>query len=109
MANISTDLLDYPVNAREQRAVLKLETLSTAFQQEIKAIYEKDAVLSQLSKERRYLTENAKKMIFGVDRAEIPSYFFTKNWTIEDERTTMPLYGESFSRSAFSFFIITFP
>ncbi len=84
MANFSTDLLDSPVNTREQRAVLK--NLSPAFQREIKAIYEKDPVLSQLSKERRYLSENAKKMIFGVDRADIPSYFFTKNWSIEDER-----------------------
>ncbi len=34
-----------------------------------------------------HLTENAKKMIFGVDRAEIPSYFFTKiRRIIEDER-----------------------
>ncbi len=84
MANFSTDLLDSPVNTREKRAVLK--TLSTAFQRKIKAIYEEDPVLSQLSKERRHQTENAKKMIFGVDRAEIPSYFFTKIWSIEDER-----------------------
>jgi hypothetical protein len=38
MANFSTDLLDSPVNTREQQAGLK--TLSTAFQWEIKAIYE---------------------------------------------------------------------
>jgi hypothetical protein len=42
MANFSTNLLDSPVNTREQRAVLK--TLSTAFEREIKAIYEEDPV-----------------------------------------------------------------
>jgi hypothetical protein len=80
MANFSMDLLDSPVNAREQQAGLKTVQL------EIKAIYEEDPVLSQLSKEQLHLTENAKKLIFGVDRAEIPSYFLTKIRSMEDER-----------------------
>ncbi len=78
MTNFSTDLLASPVNTREQRAVLK--NLSTALQREIKAMYEEDPVLLQLSKERQHLIKNAN------DRAEIPSYFFTKIWSIEDER-----------------------
>jgi hypothetical protein len=63
MSNFSADLLDSPVNTRHPRAVLK--TLSTSFQREIKAIYGDYSDLSHQCKQQ-HLTENAKKMIFGV-------------------------------------------
>ena len=84
MANFSADLLDSPVNTRQQRAVLK--TLAKAFQREIKAIYKDDPDLVQQCQQQRHLTENARKVIFGVYRADLPYYFFTKIRSIEDER-----------------------
>ncbi len=83
MAKFSADMLDSPVNARQQRPVLK--TLSKSLQPEIKAIYRDDPGLSQQC-QQRHLTKNAKKMIFGVYRADLPYYFFTKIRSIEDER-----------------------
>ncbi len=83
MANFSGDMLDSPVNTRQQRAVLK--TLSKSFQREIKAIYRDDPDLSQQC-QQLHLTENAKKMIFGVYRADLPYYFYSKIRSIEDER-----------------------
>jgi hypothetical protein len=84
IANFSADLLDSPVNTRQQRAVLK--TLAKAFQREIKAIYKDDPDLVQQRQEQRHLTENTRKMIFGVYRADLPYYFFSKIRSIEDER-----------------------
>ena len=84
MANFSDDFLDSPVNTRQQRAVLKI--LSKSFQREIKAIYKDDPDLVQQCQAQRHLTENARKMIFGVYRADLPYYFATKIQSIEDER-----------------------
>jgi hypothetical protein len=84
MANFSDDFLDSPVNTRQQRAVLKI--LSNSFQREIKAIYKDDPDLVQQCQAQRHLTENARKMIFGVYRADLPYYFATKIQSIEDER-----------------------
>jgi hypothetical protein len=84
MATFAIDLLDSPVNTIQQRAVLKV--LAKSFQREIKAIYKDDPDLVQQCQEPRHLTENARKMIFGVYRADLPYYFATKNRSIEDER-----------------------
>ena len=84
MATFAIDLLDSPVNTIQQRAVLKV--LAKSFQREIKAIYKDDPDLVQQCQEPRHLTENARKMIFGVYRADLPYYFTTKIRSIEDER-----------------------
>jgi hypothetical protein len=84
MANFSSDLLDSPVNTRQLRAVLK--TLSIAFQREIKAICNDDPDLVQQCRHQLHLTENARLMIFGFYRADLPYYLFTKIRSIEDER-----------------------
>ena len=63
-----------------------LKTLLKSFQREIKAIYKDDPDLVQQCQQQRHLTENARKMIFGVYRADLPYYFFTKIRCIEDER-----------------------
>ena len=84
MATFADDLLDSPVNTRQQRAVLKV--LAKSFQREIKAIYKDDPDLVQQCQAQRHLTENARKMIFGVYRADLPYYFATKIQSIEDER-----------------------
>jgi hypothetical protein len=84
MANFSADLLDSSVNTRQQQAVLK--TLSKSFQWEIQAIYKDDPDLVQQCQELLHQTENARKMIFGVYRADLPYYFATKIRSIEDEQ-----------------------
>jgi hypothetical protein len=84
MATFADDLLNTPVNAIQQRAVLKV--VAKAFQREIKAIYKDDPDLKQQCAVPRHLTENARKMIFGVYRADLPYYFATKIRSIEDER-----------------------
>ena len=84
MATFADDLLDSPVNTIQQRAVLKV--VAKSFQREIKAIYKDDPDLVQQSQEARHLTENSRKMIFGVYRADLPYSFATKIRSIEDER-----------------------
>ena len=84
MATFAHDLLDTQVNTIQQRAVLKV--VAKSFQREIKAIYKDDPDLEQQCAVSRHLTENAKKMIFGVYRADLPYYFATKIRSIEDER-----------------------
>jgi hypothetical protein len=65
-----------------------LKTLLKSFQLEIKAIHNLSSNDPDLLQQcqQRHLTENAKKMIFGVYRADLRYYFFTKIWSIEDER-----------------------
>jgi hypothetical protein len=84
MATFAPDLLDTPVDTIQQRAVLKV--VAKSFQREIKAIYKDDPDLKQQCAVPRHLTENAKKIIFGVYRADLPYYFATKIRSIEDER-----------------------
>jgi len=84
MATFADDMLDSPVNTGQQRAVLKV--VAKSFQREIKAIYKDDPDLKQQCAVPRHLTENARKMIFGVYRADLPYYFATKIRSIEDER-----------------------
>jgi hypothetical protein len=84
MATFADDMLDSPVNTGQQRAVLKV--VAKSFQREIKAIYKDDPDLKQQCEVPRHLTENARKMIFGVYRADLPYYFATKIRSIEDER-----------------------
>ena len=67
MASYSAEMLDSPVDRIQQRAVLK--TLSKTFQREVKAIYEDDPLFAQLCKKLRHLTENARKIILGANRA----------------------------------------
>jgi hypothetical protein len=76
MATFADDMLDSPVNTGQQRAVLKV--VAKSFQREIKAIYKDDPDLKQQCEVPRHLTENARKMIFGVYRADLPYYFATK-------------------------------
>ena len=83
MASYSSDLMDSRVNVT-QRAVLK--TLSKNFQREIKSIFEEGTYVSEMCDNARHLTENANKMIFGVYRASLPHYFYTKIRAIEDVR-----------------------
>jgi hypothetical protein len=83
MADFSADMLDSPVNARQQLAVLK--TLSKSFHWEIKSIYRDNPDLSQQG-QQLHLTKNTKKIIFRVYRADLPYYFVTKIRSVEDER-----------------------
>ena len=70
-------MLDWnETSERIEQAVLK--TLLKSFQQEIKAIYKDDPDLVQQCQAQLHLTENARKMIFGVYRADLPYYFATK-------------------------------
>ena len=85
IATYLEDLMDSPVDVTQQRVVLK--TLSNNFQREIKSIFnEPGSFVSQLCRDSRHLTENAKKMVFGTYRAALPHYFYTKIRALEDER-----------------------
>jgi hypothetical protein len=78
-------MMDSPIAVAQQRAVLKI--LSKNFQREIKAIYDEEGSFdSQLCKNPRHLTDNDKKMVFGVYRAALPHYIYTNVRAVQDAR-----------------------
>jgi hypothetical protein len=84
IATYLADWMNSPLNVTQQRAVLKT---FKSFQREIKAISdEPGSFVSQLCRDSQHLAENAKKMVFGTDRAALPNYFYTKIRALEDAR-----------------------
>jgi hypothetical protein len=85
MATYPAELMESPLHVTQQRAVLK--TLANNFQREIKDIFDEEgSFASQKCKSSRHLVDNENKMVFGIYRAALPHYFYSKIRGIEDAR-----------------------